>query len=90
MVTMIVDDEEDDKDDKDNNNNNNAQNNHDANNDNPNNEEKEKEVGGRDTEKQHLRIMKLSDVKKAVMDGRFMEVQWSNTVALAMLHLSLE
>mmetsp|Transcript_21307 Transcript_21307/g.44461 ORF Transcript_21307/g.44461 Transcript_21307/m.44461 type:complete len:325 (+) Transcript_21307:20-994(+) len=76
--------------DTNNNNNNNAQNNHDANNDNPNNEEKEEEVGGRDTEKQHLRIMKLSDVKKAVMDGRFMEVQWSNTVALAMLHLSLE
>lgn len=45
-------------------------------------------VGDRDTEKQHIRKMSLSEVRKAVMDGKFVEVQWSNTVALAMLHLS--
>ena len=46
-------------------------------------------VGARDTEKQHLRQMSLSEVKKEVMEGKFVEVQWSNTVALAMLHLSV-
>lgn len=46
------------------------------------------EVGGHDTEKQNVQVMKFSEVKKAVMDGKFVEVQWSNTVALAMLHLS--
>lgn len=46
-------------------------------------------VGARDTEKQHLRKMSLSEVKKEVMEGKFVEVQWSNTVALAMLHLSV-
>ncbi|KAL3769442.1 hypothetical protein ACHAWU_008851 [Discostella pseudostelligera] len=45
-------------------------------------------VGDRDTEKQHIRKMSLSEVRRAVMDGKFVEVQWSNTVALAMLHLS--
>lgn len=48
-----------------------------------------KMVGARDTEKQHVRTMKLTDVRRAVMDGKFVEVQWSNTVALAMLHLSI-
>lgn len=54
-----------------------------------NQEEGEEEVvGGRDTEKQRVEIMTLADVRRAVMDGRFVEVQWSNTVALAMLHYS--
>ena len=44
------------------------------------------EIGGRDAEKQNVHIMQLSDVKKAVMEGKFVEVQWSNTVSLAMLH----
>ena len=59
-------------------------------NDNINNDiedEGEEVVGGHDTEKQSIRIMKLSQVKEAVKDGKFVEVQWSNTVALAMLHL---
>merc|ERR1712194_13858 len=47
------------------------------------------EVGARDTETQHVQIMSFSEVKRAVMDGKFVEVQWSNTVALAMLHLPL-
>jgi 8-oxo-dGTP pyrophosphatase MutT (NUDIX family) len=42
-------------------------------------------VGGADTEKQRMVVMSLEDVKKAVMEGRFLEVQWSNTVALAIL-----
>ena len=46
------------------------------------------EVRKHDTEEQNIQIMKLSDVKKAAMDGRFVEVQWSNTVALALLHIS--
>ena len=56
-----------------------------------NNEDKEKEqvIGGHDTEQQRIKIMKLSDVKQAVLDNKFVEVQWSNTVALAMLHISL-
>ena len=49
--------------------------------------EGEEVVGGHDTEKQSIRIMKLSQVKEAVKDGKFVEVQWSNTVALAMLYL---
>ena len=56
--------------------------------------EKEKDdeqvvIGGHDTEQQCIKIMKLSDVKEAVLDNRFVEVQWSNTVALAMLHILL-
>ena len=56
-----------------------------------NNKDKGEEqvIGGHDTEQQHIKIMKLTDVKQAVLDNRFVEVQWSNTVALAMLHISL-
>jgi hypothetical protein len=42
-------------------------------------------IGGADTETQKIITMSLSDVKQAVMAGRFLEVQWSNTVALAVL-----
>jgi 8-oxo-dGTP pyrophosphatase MutT (NUDIX family) len=45
-------------------------------------------VGAHDTEKQHVRKMSLKEVRRAVMDGKFVEVQWSNTVALAVLYLS--
>lgn len=48
-------------------------------------EENDSVVGGADTEKQKLITMSLNDVKEAVMHGRFVEVQWSNTVALAVL-----
>ena len=56
-----------------------------------NNEKNDKEqvIGGYDTEQQRIKIMKLSDVKQALLDNKFVEVQWSNTVALAMLHISL-
>ena len=46
------------------------------------------EVGKHDTEEQNIQIMKLSHVKKATMDGRFVEVQWSKTAPLALLHIS--
>jgi 8-oxo-dGTP pyrophosphatase MutT (NUDIX family) len=44
-------------------------------------------VGGRDVEERSVRRMTVDEVRDAVLDGRFVEVQWSNTVALAMLHL---
>jgi len=44
------------------------------------------EVGAADTERQDLKTMSLSQVRKAVQDGEFLEIQWSATVALAMLH----
>ena len=52
-------------------------------------EEDSNAVGAHDTEKQKVRSMSLSEVRSALMEGRFMEVQWSNTVALAMLHLQI-
>ena len=45
------------------------------------------EVGKPDTERQDIVSMTLQDLKKNAMDGRFLEVQWSNTVALALLHI---
>lgn len=44
------------------------------------------EVGALDTEQQDVSSMSFSDVLKNVKQGEFLEVQWSNTVALAMLH----
>jgi len=44
-------------------------------------------VGAHDIERQNIQSMTLNEVKDAVMKERFVEVQWSNTVALAMLHL---
>ncbi|KAL7459385.1 hypothetical protein ACHAWC_011238 [Mediolabrus comicus] len=44
-------------------------------------------VGAHDIELQNKQSMTLNEVKDAVMKERFVEVQWSNTVALAMLHL---
>jgi hypothetical protein len=45
------------------------------------------DVGAHDMEKQNVQSMTLSEVKDSVMNQKFIEVQWSNTVALAMLHL---
>lgn len=47
---------------------------------------KEEEVGAEDTERQDIVSMPLSDVRESVQKGLFLEVQWSNTVALAVLH----
>ncbi len=45
-------------------------------------------VGGRDVEEQSARGMTLPELREAVAGGMFAEVQWSNTVALAILHLT--
>ena len=45
-------------------------------------------VGARDTERQEVRHMKLADVHAAALRGEFVEVQWSNTVSLALLSLA--
>lgn len=50
-------------------------------------EESNANVGVHDIEKQNIQSMTLSEVKASVMDQKFVEVQWSNSVALAMLHL---
>lgn len=44
------------------------------------------EVGAADTERQDLKTLSLSQVRKAVQAGEFLEIQWTATVALAMLH----
>ena len=44
------------------------------------------EVGGADTERQVPRILSLTDIRKAVQAGEFLEIKWSATVALAVLH----
>ncbi len=47
---------------------------------------KKEEVGESDKEQQDVIRMSTSQVKDAVRQGKFMEVQWSNTVALALMH----
>eukprot|EP00591_Stephanopyxis_turris_P011645 CAMPEP_0195519988 /NCGR_PEP_ID=MMETSP0794_2-20130614/15882_1 /TAXON_ID=515487 /ORGANISM="Stephanopyxis turris, Strain CCMP 815" /LENGTH=255 /DNA_ID=CAMNT_0040649249 /DNA_START=175 /DNA_END=942 /DNA_ORIENTATION=- len=46
----------------------------------------EDEVGAADTEKQDQVALNLEELREAVREGKFLEVQWSNTVALALLH----
>jgi ADP-ribose pyrophosphatase YjhB (NUDIX family) len=58
---------------------------HHSNNDDDNGNDDD-EVGGHDVEKQVVQRITITDIRTAVMAGRFVEVQWSNTVALAMLH----
>jgi hypothetical protein len=47
------------------------------------------EVGAVDTEKQDLRSITLQELRDAATEGKFLEVQWSNTVSLALLHPEL-
>jgi 8-oxo-dGTP pyrophosphatase MutT (NUDIX family) len=47
----------------------------------------EEVVGAADTERQDVRRLSLDELKDAVQAGRFLEIQWSATVALALLHL---
>ena len=47
------------------------------------------EVGTADTERQDLRLLTLTELRQAAAKGEFLEVQWSNTVALALLHPEL-
>jgi ADP-ribose pyrophosphatase YjhB (NUDIX family) len=44
------------------------------------------EVGAADSEKQKVISMTLQEVVQRVRNGEFVEVQWSNTVALAMMN----
>lgn len=43
------------------------------------------EVGGYDTERQDLHRLSLDQIKVALLLGEFLEIQWSATVALALL-----
>ena len=44
------------------------------------------EVGAADTEHQSLRSLTLTEITDAARKGQFLEVQWSNTVSLALLN----
>lgn len=50
-------------------------------------EDPSNQVGPPDTEVQVLKSLSLSELRKQTKNGAFLEVQWSNTVALALLHL---
>lgn len=45
------------------------------------------EVGEHDVERQDLISLPLSQLKQRAMNGEFLEVQWSLTVSMALLHL---
>jgi hypothetical protein len=47
------------------------------------------EVGAADTERQDLKRVTLTELREASRMGKFLEVQWSATVALALLHPEL-
>jgi len=44
------------------------------------------EVGAEDSERQDIVSLTQSEIRESVKKGLFLEVQWSNTVALAVLH----
>ena len=44
------------------------------------------QIGHLDTERQDLRIVSLDDLRQRLREGNFIEVKWSLTVALALLH----
>jgi hypothetical protein len=46
-------------------------------------------VGTADVERQDLKTMSLTEFREAAREGAFVEVQWSNTVALALLYPEL-
>jgi len=51
-------------------------------------EEKEKgQVGAADTERMDLKTMTLTELRQAVQAGKFLEIQWTATVSLAILQL---
>lgn len=52
-------------------------------------EDGEDQVGTADVERQDLRRISLAELIANVRNGDFVEVQWSNTVALALLHPEL-
>jgi len=52
-------------------------------------QDKAEQVGAADAEKQQLRRLSLTELKAAVTAGKFLEIKWSATVALALLHPEL-
>lgn len=50
---------------------------------------KNEEIGPADTEHQDLKSITLRQLRDAATSSQFLEVQWSNTVALALLHPEL-
>lgn len=47
------------------------------------------QVGTADVERQDLKKLSLTELREAVRKAEFVEVQWSNTVALALVHPEL-
>jgi ADP-ribose pyrophosphatase YjhB (NUDIX family) len=47
------------------------------------------EIGAADTEKQRLKSITLTEFREAARNGQFLEVQWTATVAQALLHPEL-
>lgn len=47
------------------------------------------QVGAADMERQDLKKLSLTELREAVQKAEFVEVQWSNTVALALVHPEL-
>lgn len=47
-------------------------------------------VGGADVEKQDIIILSLSDIIDAVLHGKFLEIQWTATISLALLQLLVD
>lgn len=47
------------------------------------------QVGAADMERQDLITLSQTELKQAVLAGEFIEVQWSNTVSMALLHPEL-
>jgi 8-oxo-dGTP pyrophosphatase MutT (NUDIX family) len=48
------------------------------------------EVGAADSERQDLKRLSLAELREAVREGKFLEIQWTATVALALMHPALQ
>jgi ADP-ribose pyrophosphatase len=53
----------------------------------PSKEDPHNQIGAMDTERQDLKSISLSELRRQTMKGSFLEVQWSNTVSLALLRM---
>ena len=49
--------------------------------------EEPEQVGGADTERQTRASITMDELKRHVMDGKFIEIQWTAITSLALLHL---
>jgi hypothetical protein len=45
------------------------------------------EVGVADTERQDLRRISLEELRQSAQKGKFLEIQWTATIALAILYI---